>query len=99
MELILVKGLPFCNQAICDTLGKLPDDDLEAVKTLLWKRYPRSFNTPPQRMDTLDLVDRLLECFDLEGSLQTTETLLAELGQKRAVAHLQTLRIRSENVY
>lgn len=50
-------------------------------------------------MDTLDLADRLLECFDREGSLQTTETLLAEIGQKRAVAYLQMLRIRSENIY
>lgn len=50
-------------------------------------------------MDTLDLVDRLLDCFQLEGSLQTTETLLAEIGQKKAAAYLQTLRIRSENIY
>lgn len=99
LEVLLVKAVFFCNQAICDTLTKLPDDDLKAVKTLLWKRYPRSFTTPPQHMDTLDLVDRLLVCFQLEGSLQTTETLLAEIGQKKAAAYLQTLRIRSENIY
>lgn len=48
-------------------------------------------------MDTLDLVDRLLECFDLEVSLQITETLLSEIGQKKMAAYLQTLRIRSKN--
>lgn len=48
-------------------------------------------------MDTLDLVDRLLECFDLELSLQIIETLLSEIGQKKMAAHLQTLRIRSKN--
>lgn len=99
MELILVKNGPFCNQTICDTLRKLPNKDLEAVKMLLWKRYPQSFNTPPKDIDTLDLADRLLECFGLRDSLQTTETLLAEIGQKTAVAYLQTLRIRSENIY
>lgn len=48
-------------------------------------------------MDTLDLVDRLLECFDVEVSLQITETLLSEIGQKQMAAYLQTLRIRSKN--
>lgn len=48
-------------------------------------------------MDILDLVDRMLECFDLELSLRITETVLAEIGQKRVVAYLQTLRVLSKN--
>lgn len=84
------------NQAICDALGKLSQDKLKAFKMILWKRYPQSFNTPPQTMDTLDLVDRLLECFDLEVSLQITKMLLEEIGQKKIVDYLQTLCIRSK---
>lgn len=86
----------FCHQAVCDTLGKLPKGDLKTVKTFLWKRYPQTFSTPPQHTDILDLVDRLLECFDLEGTLQITENVLTEIGLKSAAAYLQMLRIRSK---
>lgn len=84
------------NQAICNTLGKLSNGDLKTFKMMLWKRYPQSFNTPPQSMDMLDLVDRLLECFGLEVSLQITKVLLEEIGQKKMVDDLQTLCIRSK---
>ncbi|KAM6983944.1 nucleotide-binding oligomerization domain-containing protein 2 [Tautogolabrus adspersus] len=63
---------------------------------MLWKRYPQSFNIPPQGLDMLDLVDRLLECYSLEVSLQITKALLEEIGLKKAVDYLQTLRIRNE---
>ncbi|TNM85008.1 hypothetical protein fugu_009186 [Takifugu bimaculatus] len=86
----------FTFKAICDIFGKLPSEDLKAVKTLLWKRYRRSFNTPPMHMDLVDLVDRLLECFGQELSLRITETVLTEIGQKKAVAYLQTLRVLNE---
>lgn len=48
-------------------------------------------------MDLVDLVDRLLECFGEELSLRITETVLTEIGQKKAVAYLQTLRVLSKN--
>lgn len=84
------------NQAICNTLGKLSSDDLKKFKMMLWKHYSQSFNTPPQSMDLLDLVDRLLECFDLEVSLQITKILLKEIGRKKMVDYLQTLCLRSK---
>lgn len=84
------------NQAISKTLGKLSVGDIQRFKMILWKRYPQSFNTPPQRMDMVDLVDRLLECYHLEVSLQITRTLLEEIGQKKMVDYLQTLCIRSK---
>lgn len=70
--------------------------DVRRFKGMLWKRYPQSFNTSPQGMDMVDLVDRLLECFSLEVSMQITKTLLEEMGQKKMVDYLQTLCIRSK---
>nr|XP_046266201.1 protein NLRC3 [Scatophagus argus]XP_046266202.1 protein NLRC3 [Scatophagus argus]XP_046266203.1 protein NLRC3 [Scatophagus argus] len=86
----------FTFKAISKTLGKLSKQDIKTFKMMLWKRYPQSFNTPPQGMDMVDLVDRLLECYDLEVSLQITKTLLEEIGQKQMVNYLQTLCLRNE---
>ena len=63
---------------------------------MLWKHYPQSFNTPPQGMDMVDLVDRLLERHNLESSLQITKTLLEEIGQKDMIDYLKTLCLRSK---
>lgn len=63
---------------------------------MLWTRYPQSFNIPPQGMDMVDLVDRLLECYDLEVSMQITKTLLEAIGQKKLVKFLETLCLRSK---
>lgn len=86
----------FTFRALCQTLGKLSEADLKRFKMMLWKRYPQSFNTPPQGMDMVDLVDRLLECYDLEVSLQITRTLLEEMELKNIIDFLQTLCIRNE---
>ncbi|XP_040907320.1 protein NLRC3 [Toxotes jaculatrix] len=89
----------FTFKAISNTLGKLSEGDVKRFKTMLWKRYSQSFNTPPQGMDMVDLVDRLLECYDLEVSLQITKTLLGEMGKNKIVDYLQTLCIRNEVCY
>lgn len=86
----------FTFKAICATLGKLTEADFKRFKMMLWKRYPQSFNTPPQGMDMVDLVDRLLECYDLEVSLQITRTLLEEMERNNVIDFLQTLCIRNE---
>ncbi|KAA8587092.1 hypothetical protein FQN60_000928, partial [Etheostoma spectabile] len=86
----------FTFKAISKTLGKLSEGDFKRFKIMLWKHYPQSFNTPPQGMDMVDLVDRLLECHDLELSLQITETLLGEIGQKDMIDYLRTLCLRNE---
>ncbi|XP_074528958.1 NLR family CARD domain-containing protein 3 [Halichoeres trimaculatus] len=86
----------FTFEAISCTLKKLSEGDLQKFKTMLWKRYPRSFSSSPQGMDIVALVDRLLECYSLEVSLQITTTLLEKLERKKLVDYLQTLRIRNE---
>lgn len=47
-------------------------------------------------MDLLDLVDRLIECYDLEIALKLTKHVLEEIGKKKMVDHLQTQCIRSK---
>lgn len=86
-------------QIICDTLKKLKEADLRTFKTKLWKRYPQSFNTPPQGMDMLDLVDRLIECYNLQMSLLITKNLLQEMGLKNLVEYIHTSCFRSKYLY
>lgn len=69
---------------------------MRRFKRILWKHFPQVFNTPPQSMDMLDLVDRLLECYSLELALQLTKKLLEEMGRKKVVDYLETLCIRSK---
>lgn len=86
----------FTFKAISRTLEKLSEEDLRCFKATLWKQYPQSFATPPQSLDMVDLVDRLLECYDLQGSLQLTKVLLEEMGLSRLVCFLQDLCILHE---
>ncbi|KAF3705933.1 NLR family CARD domain-containing protein 3 CARD15-like protein Caterpiller protein 16.2 [Channa argus] len=86
----------FTFKAICDTLRKMSEGDFKRFSKLLWKHYPQSFNTPTQGMDMVNLVDRLLECYNLEVSLQITKTLLEEMEQNKLVDYIQTLCLRRE---
>ncbi|KAM6970154.1 protein NLRC3 [Aplochiton taeniatus] len=72
---------------------------MKYFKQTLWKRYPESFNTPPQGMDMVDLVDRLLECYDLEVALQLTKYLLKEMGLTNQVYYLTDLCTQNEVRY
>ncbi|XP_028276525.1 NACHT, LRR and PYD domains-containing protein 3-like [Parambassis ranga] len=90
----------FTLKAICDTLQKLSEIDMQIFKRMLWRNYPQTFNTTTiQSMDILDLVDRLLECYTLEVSLQITKHLLTRLGQERLITQLQTMCLRNEVRY
>ncbi|XP_023139762.2 protein NLRC3 [Amphiprion ocellaris] len=89
----------FTFKAICKTLEQLSDFQLLQFKSILWKDYPQSFNIPPQTLDMVDLVDRLLECYSLEESLHLTRTILTKIGQKSALELLETLCIRNEVRY
>ncbi|KAM7374187.1 hypothetical protein PAMP_006861 [Pampus punctatissimus] len=89
----------FTFKAISKTLKKLSDGEMARFKKMLWKHYPQSFNTPPQSMDMVDLVDRLLECYNLEVSLQMSKSLLEEIGKKKMVDFLEYLCIQNEVRY
>ncbi|XP_041741705.1 uncharacterized protein LOC121573640 [Coregonus clupeaformis] len=89
----------FTFKAIRKTLEKLGQDDLRKFKITLWNRYPESFSAPPQGMDMVDLVDRLLECYDLEVALQLTKALLKDMGLKRLADFLTDICKRNEVRY
>lgn len=74
----------------------MQERDIKRFQSILWKRYLLSFNTPPKGVDMVDMVDRLLERYSLEASLQITKSVLDEIGKKKLVEYLQTLRNRSK---
>ena len=87
-----------CQQAIRKTLEKMPEGHLRQFKETLWRNYPQSLITSPQSMDLVDLVDRLLESFNLQGSLQIVQGLLGEMGQGQLVHNLQELCVQSMHI-
>ncbi|CAL8364849.1 unnamed protein product [Lota lota] len=86
----------FTFKAICKTLEQMPEGHLRRFKETLWTNYPQFFIASPQSMDLVDLVDRLLEYFNLQGSLQIVQGLLEEMGQGQLVHNLQELCIQNE---
>ncbi|XP_017292419.1 NLR family CARD domain-containing protein 3 [Kryptolebias marmoratus] len=88
----------FTFETICETLRNLPDDEFKAFKKMLWTYYRQYFNSS-QTMDRVDLVDRLLECYSLEFSIQITKTILAKMGKNKDVDHLQNMCTRNEVRY
>ncbi|KAM7397828.1 hypothetical protein PAMA_005925 [Pampus argenteus] len=89
----------FTFKAIIKTLKKLTEGEMTRFKKMLWTHYSQSFNTPPQSMDMVDLVDRLFECYRLEVSLQMTKSLLEKIGKKKMADFLEYLCIQNEVRY
>ncbi|KAJ7996012.1 hypothetical protein DPEC_G00232660 [Dallia pectoralis] len=89
----------FTVKAITKTLKKLGQEDLRTFNTMLWKRYPESFGAPPKSIDLVDLVDKLLERYDLEVALQITMDRLKHMDLKRLADYLTDLCKRNEVRY
>lgn len=89
----------FVFTAICKVLQQLKPIGLEAFLGHLWHRYPKSFCTPLQTMDIVEIVDRLLQCYSLRVSLQITKAVLLQLEQKRLVGFLEDLEMENEVHY
>lgn len=64
---------------------------------MLWTYYPQHFSSS-HSMDQVDLVDRLLECFSLELSVQITKTILAKMNKKKEVDRLRDMCTRSKYI-
>lgn len=86
----------FTFKAISKTLQKMPEMHLRHFKGTLWKHYPQAFIASPQNMDLVDLVDRLLNHYNLQGALQLVKALLKEMGQVWLVDYLQEICIQNE---
>ncbi|XP_067085008.1 protein NLRC3 [Osmerus mordax] len=89
----------FTFKAIRKTLEKMEEHQLWHFKDTLWRRYPESFSSPPRTMDMVDLVDRLLECYDLEVALQLTKALLKDRGLTKLVTYIEDLILKNEVRY
>ena len=76
----------------------MPEGHLRHFKETLWRNYPQSLIDSPQSMDLVNLVDRMLESFKLQGSLQIVQGLLEEMGQGQLVHHLQELCVQSMHI-
>ncbi|XP_014849876.1 PREDICTED: protein NLRC3-like [Poecilia mexicana] len=87
--------LQFTFKALCETLKKLPEDDFRMFKWKLWTHYPQPFSAS-QSMDIVDLVDRLLESFTCEMSVQITRTILVSISKKNVAEHLRMLYIKNQ---
>ncbi|KAM4726828.1 NACHT, LRR and PYD domains-containing protein 3 [Anableps anableps] len=87
--------LQFTFKALCDTLKKLQMDDFRMFKWKLWTHYPQPFSAS-QSMDIVDLVDRLLETFSCEMSVQITRTILVSIKKKNIADHLRTMYIKNQ---
>ncbi|RVE63699.1 hypothetical protein OJAV_G00138870 [Oryzias javanicus] len=88
--------VPFTFRAISDTLGKLSDHDEYFFLRELWLHYPQKFNVD---MDLVDVVDRLIECFNLEKSLQIVKAVLIKIERNKLVKFLQGRCMRNEVRY
>ncbi|KAM9729358.1 NACHT, LRR and PYD domains-containing protein 3 isoform 1-T2 [Menidia menidia] len=91
--------LAFTFKIICDTLRKLSEGELRRFKWVLWSQYPQSFSTSPQSMDTLDVVDRLLDCYGLEGALDITKNVLTYMETRMVLNYLELSCKRYEVQY
>ncbi|XP_032431790.1 protein NLRC3 [Xiphophorus hellerii] len=87
--------LQFTFKALCETLKKLQEDDFRMFKWKLWTHYPQPFSAS-QSMDIVDLVDRLLESFTCEMSVQITRTILVSVSKKNVAEHLRMLYIKNQ---
>ncbi|XP_054899641.1 protein NLRC3 [Poeciliopsis prolifica] len=87
--------LQFTFKALCETLKKLHEDDFRMFKWTLWTHYPQPFSAS-QSMDIVDLVDRLVETFSCEMSVQITRTILVSISKKNVAEHLRALYIKNQ---
>lgn len=90
--------LKFTFEALCETLKKLPNEDFGEFKFKLWTHYPQPFSSS-RTMDIVDLVDRLLESFSCEMSVQITRTILVAMRMSKTADFLRLLCIKNEVRY
>ncbi|KAJ3588985.1 hypothetical protein NHX12_009835 [Muraenolepis orangiensis] len=86
----------FTFKAISNTLQKMSEEQLRHFKRTLWNYFPQVYIDSVQSMNLVDLVDRLLECSNLQSSLKIVNALLEEMRQGQLVDSLQQLCIENE---
>ena len=76
-------------QALQSTLKKLKEDYLRDFKTRLVDRYPQIFESSIREFEIPDLVDKMLERCDIEGSLKISVLILEDMVQEDNAKSLQ----------
>ncbi|KPP72380.1 protein NLRC3-like [Scleropages formosus] len=91
--------IPFMFKSLQAALAKLVQEELILFKWNLRRHYPECFRSTLDDLDLLNLVDKILECCGLEGSLRITLRTLTDMKLKRAADYLQELCKRNEARY
>ncbi|KAL2094783.1 hypothetical protein ACEWY4_009502 [Coilia grayii] len=80
-------------------LKKLNEAQLKFFKKYLWERYPEFFRDPLDCLDILDVVDKMLECCDIELSLNITKHIFQYMQMRKLVNYMQEHLQRNEVRY
>ncbi|KAL4657356.1 protein NLRC3-like [Arapaima gigas] len=91
--------ISFMFKSLQSALARLVQEELVLFKRNLRKRYPECFKTTLDDLDLLNLVDKILECCGLEGSLKITLQTLSDMKLNEAADYLQELCKRNEAQY
>uniref|UniRef100_A0A3B1J6G3 NLR family, CARD domain containing 3-like 1 n=1 Tax=Astyanax mexicanus TaxID=7994 RepID=A0A3B1J6G3_ASTMX len=91
--------IEFAFKVLQSSLKKLTADELKRFKRMLWERYPECFQDPLDKLDIVDVVDKMLEICDIEVSLKITLFVLNEMNLKKVTEYLQGMCKRNEVRY
>ncbi|XP_041947845.1 NLR family CARD domain-containing protein 3 [Alosa sapidissima] len=69
-------------------LKKLTEAQMKFFKKFLWERYPEFFRDPLDVLDLIDVVDKMLECCDIDISLNITQHVLEFMGLRKLVNYI-----------
>ncbi|XP_035288743.1 NLR family CARD domain-containing protein 3-like isoform X2 [Anguilla anguilla] len=92
-------NLPFMSKALHATLEKLEEDERRYFRKCLVGQYPQIFESSLLEYKVLDLVDKMLERCDMEGSLKITLLILDYMKLKETAKFLQRMCKRNEMQY
>ncbi|XP_036381185.1 protein NLRC3-like [Megalops cyprinoides] len=92
-------NVQFMFKTLQTTLEKLSEYELRYFKKCLVERYPQCFESTLMSHDILELVDKMLEVCDMEGSQQITVLILTDMKLKEVVKYLQFTVKKNEARY
>ncbi|KAJ8412604.1 hypothetical protein AAFF_G00129400 [Aldrovandia affinis] len=92
-------NLAFMLKALLATLKKLVEGDRRYFKKCLVDRYPEIFESSLLDHDVPELVDKMLERCDMEGSLKITLLILSDMKLQDIAKFLQGMCKRHEVQY
>ncbi|KAJ8266999.1 hypothetical protein GJAV_G00137070 [Gymnothorax javanicus] len=92
-------NLSFLSEALNDTLQNLKEDELRYFKKILVDRYPQIFESSLLQHAVPELVGKMLERCDMEGSLKIAVLTLEDMRLQERAKSLQGKCKRNEMQY